>query len=113
MEKLNMNILLLEMFNSACITRYSWFVEMSRLRNELMEIIKINWVPEHIKEGRFGEWLKEARIGQFRATVIGERLCLFGNAGTRIAFRLRALATRKRHTNEEGMREYGSDRQFR
>ena len=73
------------MFNSACITRYSWFVEMSRLRNELMEIIKINWVPEHIKEGRFGEWLKEARIGQFRATVIGERLCLFGNAGTRIA----------------------------
>ena len=42
--------------------RFSWFVEMSRLRDELIKNNeKINWVPEHIKEGRFGEWLKEVR----------------------------------------------------
>ncbi|MDP3729161.1 MAG: class I tRNA ligase family protein [bacterium] len=39
--------------------RFSWFIEMSKLRDELLENNKkINWVPEHIKEGRFGEWLK-------------------------------------------------------
>jgi len=40
----------------------TWFVEMSRLRNELLKNNeKINWVPEHIKQGRFGEWLKEIK----------------------------------------------------
>ncbi|MDP3901748.1 MAG: class I tRNA ligase family protein [bacterium] len=42
--------------------RYSWFIEMSRLRNELLLANKkINWVPSHIKEGRFGEWLREIK----------------------------------------------------
>jgi isoleucyl-tRNA synthetase len=36
----------------------SWFFAMSRLQKDLLkENQKINWVPEHIKEGRFGEWL--------------------------------------------------------
>lgn len=42
--------------------RRSWFLEVSRLRSKLSaENEKIAWVPEHIKEGRFGEWLKEAK----------------------------------------------------
>lgn len=42
--------------------RDSWFVEMSKLRNELVSTNKkINWIPEHIKEGRFGEWLKDIK----------------------------------------------------
>jgi len=44
------------------LARYSWFIEMSRLRNELIKANeKINWIPEHIKEGRFGEWLREVK----------------------------------------------------
>lgn len=40
----------------------SWFIEMSALRRDLAANNKsINWVPAHIKEGRFGEWLKEAK----------------------------------------------------
>lgn len=40
----------------------SWFIEMSRLRLDLAANNKlINWIPAHIKEGRFGEWLKEAK----------------------------------------------------
>ena len=36
----------------------SWFFKMSELKAELIkENQKINWVPEHIKDGRFGEWL--------------------------------------------------------
>lgn len=38
--------------------RNSWYIEMTRLREELLEENeKINWEPEHIKDGRFGEWL--------------------------------------------------------
>lgn len=40
----------------------SWFIRMSALRDKLIENNqKINWIPEHIKEGRFGEWLKEIK----------------------------------------------------
>jgi isoleucyl-tRNA synthetase len=35
---------------------------MSKLRDELIaENEKINWEPAHIKEGRFGEWLREVK----------------------------------------------------
>ncbi len=37
----------------------SWFIRMSELSGELVkQNTKINWIPEHIKEGRFGEWLE-------------------------------------------------------
>lgn len=42
--------------------RTSWFIEMSKLREKLLaNNKKIHWVPEHLKEGRFGEWLKEVK----------------------------------------------------
>lgn len=42
--------------------RDSWFIEMSKLRDEAIATNKkINWIPEHIKEGRFGEWLRELK----------------------------------------------------
>lgn len=40
----------------------SWFVRMSAFQKELVvNNQKINWIPEYIKEGRFGEWLAEAK----------------------------------------------------
>ncbi len=40
----------------------SWFVKVSSVRNKLVDKNKkINWVPEHIKEGRFGKWLEGAK----------------------------------------------------
>ena len=42
--------------------RDSWYIAMSKLRDELVkENKKINWEPEYIKEGRFGEWLREIK----------------------------------------------------
>jgi len=39
----------------------SWFVSITKIKNDLLENAKkINWSPEHIKEGRFGNWLKGA-----------------------------------------------------
>ncbi len=40
----------------------SWFIAMSRLRAELIAANEsVNWTPTHIKNGRFGEWIKEAK----------------------------------------------------
>lgn len=40
----------------------SWYVKVSEFRDLLVkENNEINWIPEHIKEGRFGNWLAEAR----------------------------------------------------
>lgn len=37
----------------------SWFIRMSELSEDLVKNNEnINWIPEHIKEGRFGEWLR-------------------------------------------------------
>jgi len=40
----------------------SWFVRMSAFREILEKNNQnINWIPEYIKEGRFGEWLRDAK----------------------------------------------------
>jgi isoleucyl-tRNA synthetase len=40
----------------------SWFIRMSELSEKLVKNNEnINWVPEHIKEGRFGEWLSSVK----------------------------------------------------
>jgi isoleucyl-tRNA synthetase len=39
--------------------RPSWFVRTNKMRHKLAEENqKINWVPAHIKDGRFGNWLE-------------------------------------------------------
>ena len=38
--------------------RNSWYIRTSQFRDRLVELNNsINWVPEHIREGRFGNWL--------------------------------------------------------
>ncbi|MEK7532609.1 MAG: isoleucine--tRNA ligase, partial [Patescibacteria group bacterium] len=41
----------------------SWFVEVTAIKNQLIKQNKegINWVPEHMRDGRFGMWLEGAR----------------------------------------------------
>ncbi|MCL5795048.1 MAG: isoleucine--tRNA ligase [Patescibacteria group bacterium] len=40
----------------------SWFIKVSAIRDKLVKNNKkIHWMPEHIKNGRFGKWLAEAR----------------------------------------------------
>ncbi|MEQ1561179.1 MAG: class I tRNA ligase family protein, partial [Nitrospira sp.] len=42
--------------------RDSWYIKMSDLRDKLVsENENINWEPSYIKEGRFGEWLREIK----------------------------------------------------
>jgi len=40
----------------------SWFIKMTVIKEDLIKNNeKINWVPGYLKEGRFGEWLKEVK----------------------------------------------------
>jgi len=40
----------------------SWFVAVNKIKDRaLANAEKINWSPEHIKDGRFGKWLENAR----------------------------------------------------
>ncbi|MCF7806326.1 MAG: isoleucine--tRNA ligase [Simkaniaceae bacterium] len=40
----------------------TWFISVESLKERLIAINQeINWVPEHIKDGRFGKWLENAR----------------------------------------------------
>lgn len=42
--------------------RDSWYIKMSEIKSDLVkENQGINWEPNHIKDGRFGEWLRELK----------------------------------------------------
>jgi isoleucyl-tRNA synthetase len=39
--------------------RSTWYIRTSQYKEKLVELNqRINWVPEHIKDGRFGNWLE-------------------------------------------------------
>ncbi|HLD07524.1 MAG TPA: class I tRNA ligase family protein, partial [Candidatus Peribacterales bacterium] len=43
-------------------TTGSWFVAIEKIKQDLLaQNGKTNWVPGHIRDGRFGEWLRNAR----------------------------------------------------
>ena len=43
-------------------TLNSWYVEVSKFKDQMVtNNKKINWIPGHIKEGSFGNWLEGAR----------------------------------------------------
>ena len=40
----------------------SWYVEVTAVRDRLVELNQdINWIPENVRDGRFGKWLEGAR----------------------------------------------------
>ncbi|MCX6748608.1 MAG: isoleucine--tRNA ligase, partial [Candidatus Pacearchaeota archaeon] len=40
----------------------SWFIAVTRYKDKLIKLNKkINWIPKHIRDGRFGEWLNNVK----------------------------------------------------
>ena len=40
----------------------SWFIDVPKMKDKLLsENQKVNWTPEHVRDGRFGKWLEGAR----------------------------------------------------
>jgi isoleucyl-tRNA synthetase len=46
--------------------KQSWFINMQKVKKDLVgNNQKINWIPAHLKKGRFGEWLREIKDWAF------------------------------------------------
>ena len=59
----------------------SWYVKVTDIRDRLLETNQeINWVPSHIRDGRFGMWLEGARDWSISRTDSGVRPSLCGSA---------------------------------
>jgi isoleucyl-tRNA synthetase len=40
----------------------SWYVEVTAIKERMLELNQeINWIPDHVRDGRFGKWLEGAR----------------------------------------------------
>ncbi len=40
----------------------TWFIHVEKIRNKLLNANeKVHWTPHHLKHGRFGKWLEQAR----------------------------------------------------
>ncbi len=40
----------------------SWYVKVTSIRERMLELNQeINWIPDHVRDGRFGKWLEGAR----------------------------------------------------
>ncbi|MAF43415.1 MAG: isoleucine--tRNA ligase [Parcubacteria group bacterium] len=46
--------------------KQSWFIRMKKVKKDLINNNeKINWIPPHLKKGRFGEWLNDLKDWAF------------------------------------------------
>lgn len=89
--------------------RNSWFVAMSRLKKQLLAgNAKVSWTPSHIRDGRFGEWLKEVKDWNFsRARYWGTPLPVWRSKDGKKQIVVSSFADFKKYGHLSGNTFYG------
>ena len=74
----------------------TWYVRTTAMKDELLaDNETIDWHPEHIKHGRFGDWLREQRrLGAVPRALLGHAAADLALRRRRRPRRLRRLARR-------------------
>ncbi len=81
----------------------SWYLSVESIKEQLLRNnAQINWVPEHIKDGRFGNWLAEAKDWSIsRNRVWGTPLPVWHNQETGEYMCIGSIAELKTYTGVE------------
>jgi isoleucyl-tRNA synthetase len=81
----------------------SWFVNVQKVKDKLIKNNqKTSWVPNHIKDGRFGKWLEEVRDWSVsRARFWGTPLPIWESPSGKNLF-VGSIEDLKKHTKKSG-----------
>ena len=81
----------------------SWFVKVESIRDQLLASNEqINWIPDHIKSGRFGKWLENARDWNIaRARYWGNPIPIWKNDETGEVVCIGSVAELEKHAGRK------------